>query len=110
MTRLWIRNLTSRNDSRTGAWVIRRWLGAGAAPLGPPGVTGPAGAGTPGETGAGPAPGRALSIRFSSDISSTPYRAARAAVTDDIIGMRTRTSSGPPCVIRPAGRRPLVPR
>src|SRR6185295_14279618 len=110
MTRLWIRNLTSRNDSRTGAWVIRRWAG-GVAPLGPLGAAGPPGAaGTPGEAGAGPAPGRALSIRFSSDISSTPYRAARLAVTDDIIGMRTRTSSWPPYGLPRAGRRPPVPR
>src|SRR5262245_36570189 len=68
MTRLWIRNLTSRNDSRTGAWVIRRWAGV----VGWPGSPGPPGAaGTPG-AGVGPAPGRALSILFSSDIASDP--------------------------------------
>src|SRR2546422_6359645 len=71
MTRLWIRNLTSRNDSRTGAWDIRRC--GGGAPVGAPGPVGPLGAaGSPGAAGAGPAPGRALSIRFSSDIASNP--------------------------------------
>src|SRR5690348_14230874 len=94
MTRLWMRNLTSRNDSRTGACDMSRWGGAAVGvpgPLGPPGATG-----NPGDAGAGPEPGRALSIRFSSDIASTPYRPTRLTTADEIIGMRTTTSSGPP--------------
>ncbi len=73
MTRFWIRNLTSRNDSLTGAWVISRPLGAAGAwlPPPPPGVV----AGTLDPSGADPAPGRALSIRFSRDISHTPSAA-----------------------------------
>src|SRR4029079_12397481 len=76
MTRLWIRNLTSRNDSRTGAWVIRRWEVVGGPPAGPAGP--PGAVGRPGADGAGPEPGRALSIRFSSDMASTPSRPAGA--------------------------------
>src|SRR5215210_8612017 len=70
MTRLWIRNLTSRNDSRTGAWVMSRGAAAAVGAPGPPGAAGAAG--NPGDAGAGPAPGRALSIRFSSDMASNP--------------------------------------
>src|SRR5262245_65954528 len=78
MTRLWIRNLTSRNDSRTGAWVIRRPDGADAG--GPPaGAPGPGGtAGTPGPD-AGPEPGRALSILLSSDIATDPLSPQRGS-------------------------------
>lgn len=64
MTRFWIRNLTSRNDSRTGPVVTSRG-GVGGAPGGA-GTLGGA-AGVPGAAGA--APGRALSIRFSRDIA-----------------------------------------
>jgi hypothetical protein len=72
MTRFWIRNFTSRKDSRTGACVWRR--GAEGIDGGPP-----AGAGTF-ETGGPPAgaspelPGRALSIRFNRDMTYTPSR------------------------------------
>src|SRR6266542_5493975 len=74
MTRLWMRNLTSRKDSRTGPVVMSRaaWAdggvpaGGGAWP-GPPTATG-----TPGD--AGPDPGRALSIRLRRDIAYTPCR------------------------------------
>src|SRR6185436_12911341 len=76
MTRFWIRNLTSRNDSRVGDDPMRR-APAGGAPLG----GAPAGAGTfglpvPGAVGAPvpPAPGRALSIRFRRLIGYTPSR------------------------------------
>ena len=68
MTRFWMRNLTSRNDSRTGACESIRdgALGGGAAPP-------PVGTGVPGAAGApGSDPGRALSIRFSSDIVRLP--------------------------------------
>ena len=78
MTRLWIRNLTSRNDSRTGAWVISR--GAAGVGVPPPegGVeAGPVGAGRLD----GPAAGRALSIRFSRDIAS-PLQAPRGIAPD----------------------------
>ena len=36
MTRFWIRNLTSRNDSRTGAWLVSRGAGGGVGGA-PPG-------------------------------------------------------------------------
>src|SRR5688572_16192748 len=76
MTRFWIRNLTSRNDSRAGVEPMRR-PAPGAAGGAPPGGA-PAGAGTfglpgPGAVGA-PVPGRALSIRFSRLIGYTPSR------------------------------------
>ena len=49
-------------------------------------------------SGAGPAPGRALSIRFSSDIASHPLPPRGATVrADTIIGTRTATSSDRPC-------------
>src|SRR5213592_5239479 len=85
MTRLWIRNLTSRNDSRTGAALISRGAaGAGGAPPGGgasvpvPVPEGPAGA--PGDA-AGPEPGRALSIRLRRDIAYTPLWPWRAVIT-----------------------------
>ncbi len=74
MTFCWIRNLVSRNDSRTGTCDIMR---DGVAV--PPAVWPPVGA--PGDVGAWAgesgvrapsAPGRALSIRLSSDMGSTP--------------------------------------
>src|SRR5215207_7559022 len=76
MTRFWIRNLTSRNDSRVGVVPMRR------APDGGPPVGGaPVGAGrlgppVPGAVGAPvpAAPGRALSIRFRRLIGYTPSR------------------------------------
>src|SRR5918993_6010373 len=75
ITRFWIRNLTSRNDSRTGACVWSRLVGCGvvaggcAPPPAPPG----AGTGTLPDPSAGwlPAPGRALSMRLSRLIAYT---------------------------------------
>src|SRR6187431_1505325 len=78
MTRFWMRNLTSRNDSRPVVPApMSRPEPAGPAGGAPPGGA-PVGAGTfglpgPGAVGA-PVPGRALSIRFSRDISYTPSR------------------------------------
>src|SRR5262245_52614980 len=75
MTRFWIRNLTSRNDSRPGVEPMSRPAPAPPAGGAPPGGA-PVGAGTFGLPGAGavgaPVPGRALSIRFRRDISYTP--------------------------------------
>jgi hypothetical protein len=70
MTRLWIRNLTSRKDSRTGPWDIRRWFGAGGAALPDVGACGAA-FGIDGPDGTVD-PGRALSIRFRRDIDYFP--------------------------------------
>ena len=83
MTRCWMRNLVSRNDSRSGTWAsIRpvdtapcRPLGGVAAGAGAPGWVGDAGGGgCAGDRAAsagmrpGRDAGRALSIRLSSDI------------------------------------------
>ena len=74
MTRFWIRNLTSRNDSRTGAWLVSR-PGAGALGGPPAGGAGTLEPGAPGVAlGAPVDPGRALSIRFRRDIAYTPSR------------------------------------
>src|SRR5215212_5314149 len=82
MTRFWIRNLTSRNDSRAGSWVTRRgWAvtPAPVPPLPPSGWTSrppPCPVGT-GRFSPGP-PGRADSMRFSSDIfARSPYLSER---------------------------------
>ena len=109
MTRLWILNLTSRNDSRTGAWVIRRWDGVGGRP--------PERAGPPHSEPLEPrAPAQdrppVERSRSSSGVTShqTPYRPVGQATTDMIIGMRTTTSSERLCAAaRPPGRRPVRP-
>src|SRR5262245_39876861 len=75
MTRFWMRNLTSRNDSRAGVAPMSRappWAG-GAPPGGAPVGAGTFGLPGPGAVGA-PVPGRALSIRFRRDIAYTPSR------------------------------------
>src|SRR4051812_9525513 len=94
MTRFWMRNFTSRNDSRTGAWLVRRpWAGALGGP--PAGALGRLAPGTPGAVGAPDAPGRALSIRFSRDIAYTPSRPERpTAFMVMLIAMRKAISSG----------------
>src|SRR5512140_1064920 len=80
MTRDWIRNLTSRKDSRTGADDIRRWLDGAAAGGGidcpPPGPPAGEPAGALGVTGPDP-PGLALSIRFNRDIVQPPLQPPR---------------------------------
>src|SRR5664280_2168195 len=80
MTRDWIRNLTSRKDSRTGADDMRRWLLGAAADGGadcpPPGPLAGEPAGVLGVTGPEP-PGLALSIRFSRDIVQPPLQPPR---------------------------------
>ncbi len=102
MTRLWIRNLTSRNDSRTGALLMRRGeaggppAGATGPPPEPPGVSGAAGTFEP----PGSAPGRALSMRFSRDIAYSPSPRGAAIV---IVVTATRTGT---CGWRPSGRPP----
>src|SRR6476646_4332457 len=91
MTRFWIRNLTSRNDSRTGAWLVSR--GDGALGGAPPGATGRLEPGAPGAPSGPGEPGRALSIRFRRDIAYTPSRPEGLA-TAVVIARRTRISSG----------------
>ena len=82
MTRLWIRNLTSRNDSRTGRGG-QEALGRARGSAAPPGGRRAAGRGRRGPAGAGVAgpvpPGRALSIRFSRDIVPPPLQAPEGA-------------------------------
>src|SRR3990172_8300030 len=86
MTRFWIRNLTSRNDSRVGAWDISLGAAGAAGAAGPPAggaappPGGEAGTGMPAPPGSWP--GRALSIRFSRDIATTPSSPPRAACSD----------------------------
>ena len=71
MTRFWMRNLTSRNDSRTGAWLVS--LGEGRRGRRTPGATGRLEPGAPGAASGPVDPGRALSIRFSRDIRLHPF-------------------------------------
>src|SRR5690349_2573907 len=75
MTRCCTRNLVSRNDSRTGAWAIMRdCAGGGVGGVGGwPGVVGAGRSITGGAGNAPSAPGRALSIRLSNDISFSPW-------------------------------------
>src|SRR4051794_38752333 len=63
ITRFWIRNFTSRKDSRTGPVVISRGGGGADGAGGPPPAAG-AGAGAGAASGPVPDPGRALSMRF----------------------------------------------
>jgi hypothetical protein len=74
MTRLWMRNFTSRKDSRTGPCVdMSRWFGAAGGAPGPD-DDGTCGAGVGLDPPAGAlAPGRALSIRFRRDMDYSPF-------------------------------------
>src|SRR3954447_10454928 len=105
MTRFWMRNLTSRNDSRTGAWLVSR-LVVGALG-GPPAVGGSPLGMTGAEPGAPALPGRALSIRFRRDIAYTPFRPEGPTVIA-VIAMRTAISSGLTWTCRRPGSRTVL--
>ena len=110
MTRFWIRNLTSRNDSRTGAWLVsrgrrqrrRRRRRCGRQVRTP----GAAGAGARGPAG----PGRALSIRFSRDIAYTPSRPEGPTVLSRSAPCEQRFLLGRPCAASSPTRPAIAPR
>ena len=105
ITRFWIRNLTSRNDSRTGPWVEQPARRCGAAGVWRPPPHRPPATGTLDALGQ-PRPSRDGCSRCASrETSVTPLRPLTAIVRRcHVIATRTATSSVRPCWL-PARRR-----
>ena len=99
ITRFWIRNLTSRKDSRTGVWVISRADGGADGVWAPPDPLGV----VAGVCDDPSDPGRALSMRFRRLICYTPWAADGRCDRCHVIATRTTTSSVRPSL--PPARR-----